>query len=359
MSSSKCYDTFIPHYWNLQVPRTASEKEINLAYRRLIRVVHPDKFRGNIDAQNAVQEAIILINAAKETLLSPKTRAQYNRASHSIVDYWEVKFLESDRVNRNKKPWFWDYSLLHEHDVEEESHGGGHLCAATWVNLAHLVVDNALPASLSDQIWEEAESFRLKGRKAEPPTKTFTFYGPCQTLVVSAPTKQARMPWSLVQSDTDWATLGQMEDLFCSDILLIPLIMSLPIWFLLLRSIYRFFRWIYGFVAKKAPVENATENPPSTGEEFKTPTPTSIEFTTENGANEVIFERGKRDGQVVQWFENTSHEAGRWSPATSGASMRETCMGFTASNAPCKRRASPTTGSFGGSEPWMCFQHKE
>ncbi|MBI4236364.1 MAG: J domain-containing protein [Chloroflexi bacterium] len=63
------------YYATLGVPRTASEKEIKQAFRRLARRYHPDVNPGNPDAERLFKE----INEAHEVLSDPEKRRKYDR----------------------------------------------------------------------------------------------------------------------------------------------------------------------------------------------------------------------------------------------------------------------------------------
>ncbi len=63
------------YYKILGVPRTADEKEIKSAYRKLARKYHPDVNPGNKEAENKFKE----ISEAHEVLSDPKKREQYDR----------------------------------------------------------------------------------------------------------------------------------------------------------------------------------------------------------------------------------------------------------------------------------------
>ncbi|TMC41059.1 MAG: hypothetical protein E6J25_10180 [Chloroflexi bacterium] len=62
------------YYQTIGVARTATEKEIKSAYRRLARQYHPDV---NKDAKST--ERFKLINEAYEVLSDPKKRAKYDQ----------------------------------------------------------------------------------------------------------------------------------------------------------------------------------------------------------------------------------------------------------------------------------------
>ena len=68
---------YIDYYEALGVPRTATEKEIKSAYRKLARQHHPDLHQG--DAKKAAEEKFKTINEAYEVLSDPEKRAKYDR----------------------------------------------------------------------------------------------------------------------------------------------------------------------------------------------------------------------------------------------------------------------------------------
>jgi curved DNA-binding protein CbpA len=65
---------FTDHYAVLQVPRTATQREIARAYRSLMRTHHPD-----LDNPTAVPAELQLIMQAFEVLHDPKRRLAYDR----------------------------------------------------------------------------------------------------------------------------------------------------------------------------------------------------------------------------------------------------------------------------------------
>lgn len=65
---------FIDYYSILGVPRTATEKEIKAAYRKLARKYHPDLNPDNKEAERKFKE----INEANEVLSDPENRRKYD-----------------------------------------------------------------------------------------------------------------------------------------------------------------------------------------------------------------------------------------------------------------------------------------
>jgi curved DNA-binding protein len=68
---------YIDYYEALGVSRTATEKEIKTAYRKLARQHHPDLHQG--DAKKAAEEKFKIINEAYEVLGDPEKRSKYDR----------------------------------------------------------------------------------------------------------------------------------------------------------------------------------------------------------------------------------------------------------------------------------------
>lgn len=68
---------YIDYYATLNVPKTATEKEIKQAYRKLAREHHPDLHQGK--AKEEAEEKFKLINEAYEVLGDPEKRAKYDR----------------------------------------------------------------------------------------------------------------------------------------------------------------------------------------------------------------------------------------------------------------------------------------
>ena len=74
---------FQDYYAVLGVPRTASEKEIKTAYRKLARKFHPDVNKSNKEAE----EKFKLANEANEVLSDPAKRKLYDELGANWKEY--------------------------------------------------------------------------------------------------------------------------------------------------------------------------------------------------------------------------------------------------------------------------------
>lgn len=74
------------YYKILGVTKSADEKEIKRAYRRLARQYHPDKNPGNQAAENKFKD----INEAYEVLGDPQNRSKYDQLGHNYHRYQQM-----------------------------------------------------------------------------------------------------------------------------------------------------------------------------------------------------------------------------------------------------------------------------
>ncbi|ESZ99172.1 hypothetical protein SBOR_0456 [Sclerotinia borealis F-4128] len=263
-SHDKKCDTpdFTPHYYNLDLPIDATQKDIKEAYRRLVRIIHPDKFR-DPDQKGSAFTAIQLITEAYEVLSDEEKREEYRLLINNYqkyrfetkweLDYWDEKWRKKHHRDKGirPKPWFWHYDPLAAGGMcisDEEDDVGTHkrFCTATWVNLAHLLVDNGLSNTISDNIWRRAETWR-DGALNETQTQPIymDFQRGCENFQLKIMKKEAFIPWSQIPSNTDWGpTLGYACELFCPDILIVPIMIILIIFYLFLFICVRIFRYL-------------------------------------------------------------------------------------------------------------------
>jgi len=82
MPPTRNFDPSINYYEILDVPFTASKREITRAYRQLMRATHPDKFTED-NQRHRAEERAKLLNAAYAVLSRTDTRREYDLSIRS------------------------------------------------------------------------------------------------------------------------------------------------------------------------------------------------------------------------------------------------------------------------------------
>ncbi|KAM3066347.1 DnaJ (Hsp40), subfamily C, member 11 [Clarireedia jacksonii] len=342
-----CSKDHIPHYFNLNVPINATTHDIKQAYRRLSILIHPDKIR-NLKFKAEATQALILVTNAFDTLSDPKKRNAYtitcrkpgwgeycptqDQVVKKHVLAWEKRRLRSKQQMGlqmdQQKPWWWEYTPIQKIGLDTDTTNLDGFCTATWVNLAHLIVDNSLPTRISDRIWQHAQQWRTKATPSERETEMLSFYKGCDEIVLQV--ERAKVPprWSLTQSDTDWATLGSFNDLFCPDILIFPIaicgLITIYLWYILYKRFCSVFgphtgdRWHQ--TTSDSPTATVILNLPTRTPRGFTPYPTPRTLAKRPVSNSDD--------------ENTEVKA----------TLPIGCVGTTASRRPCNRKVSVNLG---------------
>jgi len=91
------------HYRLLEVQPTATLSEIKQAYRRLVKLFHPDLQRFTLDSDNLDLEKIVHLNAAYEVLSDPERRKSYDASLNQVIfpDRREQRRANVQRQHQN------------------------------------------------------------------------------------------------------------------------------------------------------------------------------------------------------------------------------------------------------------------
>ncbi|CAM6100898.1 unnamed protein product [Calypogeia fissa] len=138
--SFKLYAALDP-YEVLGVPRTATDKEIKQAYRKLALKVHPD-----VNKEPDAQQKFLRVKNAYQTLSDEKSRAKYDASKRSSQS-WDPFSWESERRSTQRE------------EPEEEFYGFGDFVRDLSVSIEDffrdLQTDSRRQASKPKSLWEE------------------------------------------------------------------------------------------------------------------------------------------------------------------------------------------------------------
>ncbi len=91
---------FKDYYQTLGLERSASQKEVKAAYRKLARQYHPDVNRDDLAAEERFKE----INEAQEVLSDPAKRKMYDRYGEEWRNYQQAGFTGDEAAGQSGRP---------------------------------------------------------------------------------------------------------------------------------------------------------------------------------------------------------------------------------------------------------------
>ena len=95
---------FQDHYEVLSVPPTASQEQIERAYKRLVLIAHPDLYATDPRAQAWANDRMKLINGAYDVLRDPAKRAGYDRTYNAAKQAQANGSRERSREQQWEQP---------------------------------------------------------------------------------------------------------------------------------------------------------------------------------------------------------------------------------------------------------------
>lgn len=114
---------FVDYYKILEIKKTATDKEIKKAYRKLARKYHPDLNPNNKDAEKKFKE----INEANEVLSNPENRKKYDKYGKDWKHAEEFEKAQQQQKQRQSQQQDFSGAGYSDHDFSEffESMFGG------------------------------------------------------------------------------------------------------------------------------------------------------------------------------------------------------------------------------------------
>lgn len=125
---------FIDYYKTMGVPKTASQKEIKIAFRKLARKYHPDLNQSSKDAEKKFKE----INEANQVLSDPEKRKKYDKYGENWErgeEYEQAQQQQRQQYSQRQSSQQ-DFSNQEYSDFFESMFGGGRPSSSAYRNSA-------------------------------------------------------------------------------------------------------------------------------------------------------------------------------------------------------------------------------